>query len=111
MLLDFKLWKDEKLIINESKCTYEKEGDIITFTLEGITNTIDLKNKIFERYNEEFHFYLNFANEKCTYELKSHHAIFDILVEQAFFEIKNNELEIIYAIETDDEKNKIIIKF
>lgn len=109
--LNFKLYKEDNLIIEENKLPYEQEADCINFQIEKMHHTINFKEKTLERFNDDFHFYINFEKEKCTYELKSHHAVFDILVDQAFFELNEQKLEIIYAIETDDYKNKILIEF
>jgi len=109
--LNFKLYKEDNLVLEENNISYEKEEDRIIFQIQEMNHIIDLHQKTLERFNEEFHFYLNFAKEECTYELKSHQAIFDIAVDQSFFEIKEKGLEIMYAIETDDYKNKILIDF
>jgi len=110
LFLNFKLYKEDKMVMNEKEIEYKKEGDTIIFSLEHMEHQINLLEKTLERYNNEFHFYLNFLNESCTYELKSHQATFDIIVETAIFEVYENQIELTYAIETDDKKTKIIIE-
>lgn len=109
--LNFKLYKEDNLVLEQKNISYEKEKDRIIFQIENMNHIIDLDQKTLERFNDEFHFYLNVAKEECTYELKSHQAVFDIIVEQAFFEVQENGLEILYVIETDDYKNRIFIEF
>lgn len=110
MKLNLKLFKDDILIIDKL-VTYEKKGEVISFWIDNMEHQIDTKEKILERYNEEFHFYLNFNTEKCTYELKSHQAVFDIIVDQSFFYETENKIEMTYALETDDQKCKILLEF
>lgn len=110
LTLNLKLYKDDELIL-ENDLKYTKEGEIIEFELDKIMHQIDIKEETLERYNDEFHFYLNFKAQKCTYELKSHQALFDIIVDDSFFEQKENGLEMAYAIETDDQKCKILLQF
>ncbi len=107
--LDLKLYKEEELVINESNVEYQREDNTILFELEGMQHRIDMQNKILERYNNEFHFTLDFEKNHCTYELKSHQATFDIIVDDAFYEHLLDHLELSYAIETDDQKTKIEI--
>ncbi len=108
--LKLKVYKDNDLII-EKILEYQKENDIISFEFENTSHQIDIKNKILERYTNEFHFYLDFSKETCTYELINPHAVFDIIVDQSFFEEKKNGLEMSYALETDDQKCTILIEF
>ena len=109
--MNIKIYKEEKLIFEKKEIEYKKESEIITFQLENMDHIIDTQQQTLERFNEEFHFFLDFLNEKCTYELKTHQAIFDILVEESSFIIQEKSLEMCYAIETDDEKTKIVIEF
>lgn len=110
LFLNFQLYKDDKLIIDKENIEYQKEENVIHFELDTIAHQLDLEQKTLERYNNEFHFFLDFLNYKCTYELKSHQAVFDIIVDSAFYDTKENIIEMSYAIETDDAKTKIIIK-
>lgn len=111
MLLDIKLYKENELIINEKNIKYQKENEIISFQLENIEHHLDLKQKILERFNDEFYLKIDFDKEKCMYELKTHHIILDIIVDDSFYEQKENRIEIAYVLETDDQKNKIFIEF
>lgn len=110
MKLNLKLYKDDHLML-EKIVDYEKKENKIFFQIDQIDHLIDIKEKILERYNKEFHFHLNFEEEKCTYELKSHHIVFDIIVDQSFFLFTENEIELSYALETDDQKCKILLEF
>ena len=110
MLIDLKLYKDEKLILEEPNLKCQVENDTVYFQIEKVEHQLDFEKKILERFNEEFHFYLNFEEEICTYELKSHQAVFDIIVDQSYFSKIENKIEVEYAIETDDAKTKILIE-
>lgn len=111
LFLNFKFYKDDQLVMDYPTLEYKKEGNIILFTLDNIEHQIDTHEKTLERYNDEFHFYINFLKYTCTYELKSHQATFDIIVDSAMFLSTDGQIELTYAIETDDSKNKIIITF
>ena len=110
MKLNLKLYKDDNLLL-EKEMDYEKNKEIITLNMDHINHQIDIKEKTLERYNEEFHFYLNFETEKCTYELRTHQAVFDIIVDYSFFLVTKNEIEMAYVLETDDQKCKILLEF
>lgn len=110
MKLKIQVFKEEKLIIDKI-IEYEQNKDVILFQLEEIEHQIDMLEKTFERYNDEFHFYLNFEKEECTYELKSHQAVFHIIVDQSFFEVNDKGIELSYALETDDQKCTILLEF
>lgn len=108
--MNFELYKDDKLILKETNLEYQQEKNTIFFQLENIKHQLNFEKKILERFNDEFHFYINLEEEKCTYELKSHQAVFDIIVDQAFFRKEENIIEVEYVIETDDAKTKILIE-
>ncbi|MCI8394491.1 MAG: hypothetical protein HFH86_03305 [Bacilli bacterium] len=110
MLLNLRLYKEDNLILESKKVAYTKEKNKLFFEIEGMNHEIDLESKIFKRENQEYAFILDFDQEKCFYELKEYQATCDIIVDQAFFEQTQNRLEMIYVIETEDEKNKIIIE-
>lgn len=109
MLLDITLWKDNEIVFEKKDVDAINEEMIITFNIDNMYHEIDLKTKKFKRENDEFTFLLDFENKLCTYELKDPHAMFDIIVDDSTFEIGKHQITMEYAIETDDQKNKINI--
>lgn len=111
MSLDIKLLKDDNLMLEEKNISYNKNEDIIHFKLESFDHYIDLTKKIFKRESEEFSFEINIEQETCIYKLKEIDGMFNIIVDDTFWLMQEKSLEIHYVIETEDEKNKILINF
>lgn len=82
----------------------------IMFDMLDYETTINIKEKTFLRENNEYIFYLDFKNNKCKVELKQEGISFDACVEEANMEDLNNEVIIEYFIETDETRNKIVLK-
>ena len=111
MFLNLTLIKEEKIILQTQNIPYTKKDTTIFFEIEGMKHQIDLEKKWLIRENEEFFFFIDLEQEKCTYKLKKEEIELNIIVDDAFFHQMNNTLEINYAIETDDEKIKILIEY
>ena len=109
MLLDIALLKDNEMVFQKRDIAGKLKDNILEFCLEEINHLINMEEKVFRRENEEFCFILNASTSSCTYELKSHQALFDIIVDSVTFLQDKHKLEIEYVIETDDQKNKIQI--
>ncbi len=110
MYLNLKLFSENVCKMEKNHIIYHQTDEIIEFEIDKIYHLLDLKNKIFERENDEFCFMIDFIKEKCTYELKEKQATFDIMVEESFWNVEKNNIELSYAIETNDEKVKILIE-
>lgn len=82
----------------------------IRFTMLEYETTIDIEEKTFLRENNEYIFFLDLKNKSCKVELKQEGISFDVSVEEANMEILNDKIVIEYFIETDEARNKIIIK-
>lgn len=111
MFLDIKLLKDDEIMLEATNIPYTIDQNKIHFKLETFDHDIDLEQKTFQRESEEFNFFLDFQNNKCTYILKEVNGTFDIIVDDSFWLKEENKLELHYAIETEDEKSKILINF
>lgn len=111
MFLNIKLLKNEEIMLEKQNVPYHQENNVIEFNLENFSHQIDLEHQIFKRESNEFCFMIDFLEEKCTYTLKEITGNFDIIVDDFFWELSENTLEIHYVIETEDEKSKIIINF
>ena len=82
----------------------------IAFDMLEYETTIDIEKKTFLRENKEYIFYLDLKNKNCKVELKQEGITFDVNVEEGNMEVLNNKIVIEYFIETDESRNKIIIK-
>ncbi len=111
MFLNLTLKKEEKTILEQQKIPYMKKDNTIFFDIEEMKHQINLEKKQLIRENEEFYFFIDLEQEKCVYKLKKEEMEFNIIVDDAFFDLCKNTLEINYVIETDDEKTKIFIEF
>ena len=79
-----------------------------TFILNDIKNTIN--NNIFIRESNDYKFILNIEDNISTYLLKEQNILYDIKVNKSSISYKDNKIEIIYNIETNDKDIKIILE-
>lgn len=82
----------------------------LRFNMLDYETTIDIEEKTFLRENEEYMFYLDLKNKSCKVELKKEGIVFDVMVEEANMEVLNDKIILEYFIETDEARNKIVIK-
>lgn len=82
----------------------------IVFDMLDYETTIDIEEKTFFRENEEYIFYLDLNNKSCKVELKQVGISFDVSVEEANMEVENDKIVLEYFIETDETRNKIVLK-
>lgn len=100
---DLKL--EEKKVINQSSLETLLEFDFLDYK-----TTIDLDTKTLTRENEEFLFFLDFSKKECTITLKQEQMELNILVDTCSFRRDNKNINLEYTIETEDKKNKLMIK-
>ena len=104
---NIKLYHNDKLIENNIINIIENNNKI-SFLLNDIKNIID-KNT-FIRENNEYRFILNIEDKECSYLLKEKNTLYDIKVNKSSIKQKDNIIEILYNIETNDEDIKLIIE-
>lgn len=82
----------------------------IVFNMLDYETVIDIEEKTFLRENKEYIFFLDLKNKSCKVELKQEGITFDVSVEEGNMEVLNDKIIIEYFIETDEARNKIVIK-
>lgn len=103
-------YKNNEEIYKEDLKNKLKSSKKLEFTMLDFETTIDLEEGTFLRENEEYIFFLNLKNKNCMVELKQESISFDVMVEEANLEILNDKIVLEYFIETDEARNKIVIK-
>ncbi len=103
-------YKNNEEIYKETFENKLKSDQKLLFSMLDFETTIDLEKQTITRENEEYIFFLNLKNKYCKIELKKEDITFDVNVEEASFEILEDKIIIEYFIETDEARNKIIIK-
>jgi hypothetical protein len=101
-----KLYKNDKLEKEYKKINVLENKELYFFT-DSIKNIIG--DNYYIRENEEFKFYIDFIKKECNYLLKEKNMLFDIKVFKAEINKNNNDIDIIYHIETSEEELKISI--
>ena len=107
---DVIFYKNNEEIYKDTHRNSLNEENKISFSLLGYETAIDLMEETFLRENNEYIFYLDIKNKKCKIELKKEELSFDVLVEECSMEVKDNKIVLEYFIETDEVRNKIVIK-
>lgn len=107
LLIFFK--NDEKIHEQTYKNLSSKDNNIRINLLDYDT-CIDIEKQIFSRENEEFLFQLDIKNQNCTILLKQENINVDVSIDYAELQVDKEEIILEYMIETDDTKNKIVIK-
>ncbi len=103
-------YKNNEEIYKETFNNKLKSDKKLQFNMLEYATTIDLEEKSFLRENKEYIFFLNLKNKSCKVELKTEQIAIDVLVEEANMEVLNDKIVIEYFIETDEARNKIVIK-
>jgi len=111
--LNIKLYKDNDLYIDRN-ITYLLNDNTLSFNLDNIDNTIisTIDTLTIIRENNEYKMILTIDNNgkhSCTYLLKEIDTTFDILVDSAYFNIKDKLYDIYYQLESDDKTTHIEI--
>ena len=104
--INFKLIKDNKIIINENNINCIILNDKILFTIDGIKYTYE--NNIFIKETKEEIIKLDFNNELCTITLKEYNNSLNIKIYKKNIENNNKNIKIKYKIETEENINNII---
>jgi hypothetical protein len=107
---DILFYKNEEEILKNSFDNQIYLNNKYEFNILKYNTILDLEKKYFSRENEEYLFNLDIANETCTIHLKKENMTFNIDVDYCILNEKEDEITLEYMIETDDTKNKIIIK-
>lgn len=107
--LSLTLYNEKEKILEMMNVEYRKEKEEISFVRDAITYRIGInkKKKYFTRESEEFTFFLDITNRRCTYLLKETNTTLDVQVVDCSLEQKKNEITIEYNIESTEGKNKI----
>ncbi len=103
---NIKLFKDDKLE-KEYKEIKVLDNNEIKFYIDSTKNIIG--SNFFTRENKDFKFHIDFDKKKYTYLLKEKNMLFDIKVKKAKIEKKDNKIDILYQIETAEEKIRIVV--
>ena len=104
--INFKLIKDNKLVINENNINCIILNNKILFNINGIKYTFD--NNIFIKETKEEIIKLDFNKELCTIILKEYNNNFNINIIVTNIDNNNKFLKIEYKIETEENINNII---
>ncbi len=91
----------------ENKLNNERK---IVFNMLDYETTINIEEKTFFRENKEYIFFLDLQKKSCKVKLKKEGITFDVSVEEGSMEVLDDKIIIEYFIETDEARNKIIIK-
>ncbi len=106
----FTFFKNDKKIFEKNYKNEENDNNIFRFNVLDFNTIIDTQNELFKRENDDFLFFLDHKNNKCTVELKKEHLTFPIGID--FCDITNSleEWTMEYSLETIDERIKIVLK-
>ena len=110
--LNFKLYKNNSLIISKNNVAYFKNFDKILFGIDKSKFFLILKenNIILEKEDEESIFHIELGSENnCNITLKNENVTFDIKIEKQSLKIYQKKVILEYLLETDDENTKIEI--
>lgn len=105
---DVLFYKNDEEILKDSFIS--EINNKFEFEILKYNTILDLEEKYFKRENEEYLFNLDIKNETCTIHLKKEDMTFNIEVDYCILDCLEDEITLEYMIETDDSKNKIIIK-
>ncbi len=102
-------YKNDKLVKDP---LVTKSNDLSFYiTDDDVKMIISLKPEVtIIRENEEYYFKLDITNNTCIYKLKRYNLCYDIDILKNEYREDDNEVEIIYRLNTDEDINKIIIK-
>ena len=105
---EFLFFKNENIIHKETYKNVNKKNSIEFYCL-GYHTILDLETDTFVRENDEFEFFLAIQKKYCTIHLKKEKMEFEILVEDCHLKKEKNQITLEYTIESEDDKNKIMI--
>lgn len=100
----------ENVVMNKENIKAVIEDEILYFTLDDMSHTLNFKNKTFLRENDDYSFLLDIENKKSEIKLKKEQYNLQVLVEYANLLKNKNDIELSYFIETDDHENVLKIE-
>lgn len=103
-------FKNEQEMYKKEYKNDSKEKNVIQFECFEYDTIINLEDESFTRENDDFLFFLDIKNKYCTIQLKKEKLDFDIHVDECILHKENNKIILEYTIETEDAKNKLVIK-
>lgn len=108
--MNIKLKKGDKIVLEKEQIPYKIKEEIITFLLDDMKHSLNLKTEEFTRENEEYSFFLDTLNKNCEITLKKEQYYLQVGVEYATLLKNKNVIELTYFIETDDEKTTLLLE-
>lgn len=103
-------YKNEEIIHEDIYNNLDSVNNSFRLNMLDYETYLNIEDKIFTRENEDFKFVLDILNKKCTIHLKKEDMSLNINVDLCELNIVNNKIILEYIIESDDAKNKIVIK-
>ena len=107
-IININLYKDDRLEEEYKDILAIVDKEYYKFRLNDTTTIIS--NRYFQRETDEYKFKIDFINNEASFLLKTHQQLLPIKVEESSYERKDNNLTVIYKIETDEERFKIYIE-
>ena len=107
-IININLYKDDRLQEEYKDILAIVDKESYKFKLNDVTTVIS--NRYFQRENEEYKFKLDFMNNEASFYLKTHKQLIPVKVEELSYNRNEKDLTVIYKIETDEERFKIIIE-
>ena len=104
--LNFKLIKDNEIIIEENNINCIINENKTQFIIDGIKYTFE--NNIFTRSTKDELIIFDFEKELCKITLKEYNNSINLKLEEINIEKNNKIITIKYKIETEEEVNNII---
>ncbi len=101
--INLSLKKGEETILNQ-QLAGQFSNNLLTFALDDMQHQLDFAKQTFSRENAEYSFSLNVLEKNCYINLKKEQYKLEIGVDEATFNVFEKSCQIIYLIETDDEK-------
>ena len=108
-LIDWSLKNNEELIIDlkNVSCTY-KNNEYLLFKEDGVTNEIDLNNRLYKRIASNYNMEIDFNICVCKFAFQTGETCeFDIT---GSMEILNKKIRIRYSYETEVKEINITLK-
>ena len=109
MKVDFRLYKNGNIVINENNLAYSKKDDRILFELGDDYFSILIDNDNFELSKENSENIFVVKNNESSLYLKENDLMIPIMVELFEYYKESNKYTIKYQLETDDEQTTIEI--
>lgn len=106
--INMKLYKDNKLEFEEKNIRCIEQFGNYSFKLKD--SKMVLNDRLFLRENNDFKFKINIKDKTSEYLLKEKNLNYDIKVEKIEYQKNQDNITIIYKIETDNQETKIVLE-